>query len=505
MPRVIVPLNNTDNTVTRLIIKSAMEQLLYHLNITTMEDIIYIPRASKQNAQPQQHRPNEPIRLDTEELIKVEYEELFDVDNRDITKYQMEYPAIFNEPKLGIKVYPTYARSKITLTVTFASKSYDRALQWLINFRRALQLSVATATLNLEYTYTIPDEILAYIVQAHTLSENVAGYGTDLKTFVNTNFCERGLEIRSNGVGKSKLIMAIKNTGVAGIYDEIPEKIEQQKEPPLTNFTFSYYFFYDRADGLILEYQHYIHNQLMDLSIIHPFGDRRYHGNPIEGHMSFSHSIIMATDSPTAPMHYIGNGSHITDGWVPKLTPGDYKVNLLLPIILNPLNLKEIINLNDLIPYGFTPELISQMILLRDKLNKQGKTFVLFEVFEVDDKETRVSFTVDAAGNIITDYDGSLRCRHYLRVLISLNLSGIDWAPFMRSPDNLLVWINWTYPQVPLTLFDIGEDDDGEVIRNVTPNKIVTLRNLIENTSYLPVGNRETATANLVSNLPKLG
>ena len=432
MPKVLIPLSNTDSTTTRIITKSIIEQLLFQFNVTSTDEIIYIPRASKENAQSQQNKPNEPIRLETDELVKVEYEETFDQDNWDVTKYQLEYPSIFSEPKLGVTVTPSFFRSKLQVTVTFSSKSYDTALQWLMSFRRYLQTAAAASTINLEYTYTIPAEVLAYIVQVHTLSENVSGYGIDLKTFVTTNFAEHGLMIRSNSNDQHRLTMTMKNTGIACIFDDIPTKIEQQKEPPVTTLSFSCTINFDRVSGIILEYQHYIHNQKVDLSIVHQFGDRRFHGDPMKGHKMFSHSIIDSTDTASAPMHYDIDQIQITDGWVPKDIISGYKTFAIIPLSLNPNNLRELLNLNDLFSFGFTPLHVENIILVKEQVTKLWNNFLLLSVHSVTDVEANLSIRLDGLGNLSSVNEGDLRARHYLVISVLHNLNQMKWQPFMK-------------------------------------------------------------------------
>jgi hypothetical protein len=271
---------------------------------------------------------------------------------------------------------------------------------------------------------------------------------------------------------------------VVCLFDDIPTKIEQQKEPPVTTLSFSCNVNFDRIAGMILEYQHYIHNQVVDLSIVNSFGDRRFHGDPISGHKLFSHVVIDATDTDSAPMHYSTNKIQITDGWVPKNHITDYQLLHILPIALNPTNLTELIDLKDLVGYGFTDERVSLVISQRLQMLKPWQSFLAITIYSVTDKEAVLPITITELGKIELLTNGDLRTRHYLVVSVLRKLDQVNWTSYRKNPVQLLNWLRWLYPYVPETILD-SEDDDGTVFQCVTNPKIDRIIRCIEDRSKI--------------------
>ena len=453
--KVVIPITNSESTVTRLIVKSVIEQLMYTTEMAEIADIQYIPRGGI-TAMAQMNTVEEPLKLDVENHIQVEYKETTN-DQFDYSKYQFEYPAIFKASALGIQILPMHSKVQLEMTLTYKSKSYSDLTLWLAAFNRRLLNTVAMSYHDVLYNYTLPTDAMAYLTQVYDLMEAVAPYDITLNTFLQHHFCTEGIIVRQN-LNDSKQAMAInvKNTGCIGTFTQLPEIVETSKEPPMSQVSFTYVLDYDRVNAIILEYQMYIHNQVIDLVFLRKYEDRRYHANPHAGNRTFTQAVNAVTQNQYGVADYPDAGTNTGDGWAPTTIPPSTYTATVFPIQLDLTNLVDILDLTLLSQFNYPAWLISLMRVHSDKLCAFGVWPVNLELFEVNATNTLMPIFVNSEFHLTSKLVLNPRNRYYVRVSVLTNLLKMDFSAMQKDPWNLNALLQWIDPAVNLTIIGNG-------------------------------------------------
>lgn len=533
MPKVEIPIDNTDSTVSRFVTKSVIEQLMFTFDIPPVKDIIYSQR-TKVAPQTQRQKPNEALKLDVNDFIQVDYKESSDADKFDIHQYQFEYPELFQCKRLGISITPMFARKHLTLTLRYDSKSYSNLTSWLHNFERRNILLQPTSTHDIRYNFTIPEAVLAYLNQAYTAQEAVAGYGMSLKTFIEDNFATGCLLIRQNLSGKqNSLAINIKNNNTLGMFTDLPEVQETQVEPPISTLSFTYEVTYERITALILEFQYFIHNQAINLMFLRPFQKRQLENvNPLAGNLTYSQVVNQLTASTYQQPSYQDVTSTLIDGWYPSNTLKSTITKSITPIQLDSTNLYNVIETSLLSTLGYPTWFINLINSCGSIINTLYEFPIYIDLFEVNTNTINIPISVDNTNTIVTadiqlndiinnnnyiivnlgvgvnwnsigvpvgttaiigtsfTYNGALitgmgaivklqldlRSRYYLRISVITFLFQVNFKLLQKQPALLLELLQYINPNVTLNIIGNGSYVTNESLRNAL--------NFINNSNY---------------------
>lgn len=477
MPKVVMPIADTDSTVSRLVAQDIVQQLMFHTDISDIKDIIFLQRGGIA-AQSQEHAANQALKLDVDDYLIVEYSESDETIQYDYSKYQLEFAPIFRASALGIEVTPIYAKTNIELNITIRSKSYVKLLKWLNEYKRNYQRITPTNYHDVQYNYTLPEHLVAYLNQVYQLQENIAGYGETLKQFIEKHFMIDGLAIRQNLNDAHKaLIVNAKNTGCLGQFTEIPsDAIETSHEPPISEIKFTYSVGYDRITAVSLQYQKYIHNQVIDLKFVEEYYDRRPHFNPHAGNRTASQTVNVLTENVNNSQSWPEIYAYTGDGWVPPIIEKSFEYSVVLPIQLDLLNLANILDLDTLAIFGFPEWLINLMKMYRLDLCTQFEFAIYLDFFEVNAKTVRIPISVDSNFMIKTNLVLNPRNRYYLRLSVCTNLFGVNFEPLYNDPTILQTLLQWINPDVQLKTIGNGT--------RVNTDSLFEALNLINRSNY---------------------
>ncbi len=473
MPRVVMNLHNQNLTITRPVVKSVISELLFMLEFSPIRDILYVARGRHAETK-QVENSLEANKLSTDEYLEVEYEEKFIDEYRNPDQYQFEVPPIFAIPELGILVKPLCQRVSLDMTLKYTSKSYTTIMTWQAAIKRFLLNRNPFYYHDIFYTYTLPNELLAYLKQIYDLTETVAPYNRTLKQFIQTYFANGAVSVRQN-INDSQRAFAIqmKNIGCLGILTQFPDSIETGKEPPKTDASFNYRIEFDLPTALILDYQHYIHNQVIDLQFLRFFQSRTFKGDLHTGLKTFSGVVNTVTDIPLLLVDQV----YCEDSWTnPSQLPNYYPI-VILPIQLDPLNLQLVIDFHELTNYGFPANVINSLFLYKDLLLSASKWFLYLELNEVGITTEKMAMTIDNNFIISSVYNLDLRKRHYLTIYLNTDLSQLDWKTYQGDVTNMLIILKFLYPNVNI-------DSLLTIIGDIPLDAIITIEsiNLLINT-----------------------
>lgn len=475
MAHVIIPVNNTDATVTKLAAEHSVRTIMGKLKIPRIEQIKYIPRGDRSNVSPLGNTDN-ALQLDTDKYLIVQYNETFDTDVIDSSASVMEHPPLFVNKAIGVVAVPLYRRVKLEMTISYRSTNYDDLTLWLNEYRSWKQNSVTSMYHDIAYNYTIPSALMEYLNQCYQLTESLAPYGNSLKTFMLSGFGSVGLNIRKNMIGtKERLVYNGVMERCLGIFTSEPDIVDATKEPPVSVISFTYVLRYERISSVKLIYQKYVHNQVIDLTILNRYFSHQPFFNQHTAQRTASQNIEDITSSQfnTTPQFIRIPGDD--DGWVPNQTTRDMEVITITPIRVDPFNKKSIFSLNDLPELGYTQPLTDNIKGYYQSLLIPYVFFFYIEIFEVNSRTYKIPIEIKPDFNIQSKIDMDLRSRHYMQISLCMNLSKIDFSVLRHHPLLLKYFFNLYDPNIQLEVIGNG--------RYVTDRAILKAVNLINNTN----------------------
>ena len=475
MPYTTLPLDHVFATITRSVAKSSLTQLAYFTDMQVGR-IIFNERgeSSKPNTANRTNsgQMDTPLELESSNVLTCRYEEVFKEDSRDPTVNTNDQPPIFDAPELGINVRPTVAKTTLRITCKLRSRSYNTMATWLSKFRMETMKRVATNTHDLNYTYTLPDELCAYLFDVHTMTQKIAPTGVNLKDWTNERYTN-GLFVRSNSNDTvNKLAINVNLKGALGIFSGIPDAIETNKEKGISQVEFTYEITYDKPTLLDIEYQKFIHNQTIDPVFINLWARTPELSTPAEiTHLSNQFAGFKY------PVQYVGYNDiffDMEDRFLPKPHRGDYSTILVAPMQIVEADLRDVINLNDLSDaVGITPDLLSELSRFSECLHIPNQTPFTVELHEVGTRKVIKQITIDSDLNLRSVEDCDLTKRYYVHITVLTDLGklpGTVLEEYQTHPNEFVYLISLLNPEIV------------QVTENLADN-IVTLGN----GTFLPV------------------
>ena len=434
MTNVVIPIRHTSNTIILSVVKSIIKEFLFSSFTGPIENIIYVQRGGK-NVQTQNNAEQEPLRLETDEYIKVEYSTKVNTTLFDNDKYQNDYLPIFTNKVLGINLTPMHTHVLLELNITYRSKNYDELTLWLSNYTRNTMRLSESNNHSVLYNLTIPDEVYRYIHDVWKLSEKVAGYGDSFKDFLSKNF-ESGIGFRANSNDTiEKLILTIKNTACLGIYTSPPpDEPTTSLEPPVSEISFTYTLNFEQPTAILLGYQKVIHNQSIDTDYLYPFADRLLHDDPMKGNLTLSGNAYRHQLNKFGTQAYANRLVNETDGWNPSVIPEGFILDNIIPIQLNLDNLSEIVSLNDIVSDKHPQWLIDLMKLTNQLPVTYPRWFYYIALYEVNENQRNIGLTINEFNNINSNIPLNPRNRHYLCIFKNYRLGTVDISSYRRTP-----------------------------------------------------------------------
>lgn len=477
MPKVLIPIDSTAATTSRLIAKTVMSQLLYLADFDVAE-IVYQERGGVSRTRTDNKETN-PLRLDFDDYVIVEHTETYKEDTLDPTIYNQAHVPIMDAPKLGIHITPLHSKVELRFNITYRAKSFDKLNKWLSRFRQDRVLREASAYHSINYNYTLPVPLLDYIGRAYAATEAVGGYGLSLKEFLDNHFTS-GLMVRKNLDGSaSSTCVNVLNDGCHGRYTAMPEEITTTKEEPVSEVRFEYVLTYDKVIGLVLNYQHYVHNQVLSIAGLQTFASKEQTNRlPLTRHGKSGIPIQVTSKSP---VHPIDTDIHfdLNDTWSPSTPLPNSECFLIVPVSIDLENPRMLFNLNDIPTEYYPGQALKLLTPGWDHLTTPYEYPIHLELFAVTDKETRLEISVDSDLNITALKDMLPRARHYLRFSILANLSEGKLENYLNTPDTLLELVHLRFPKVEMDV-----DRNHPTITTIGNGSRVTIPSLMRVLEY---------------------
>jgi hypothetical protein len=271
MPKVIVPIRDTDETVLRPVITGVVKQILEYTELKEDDVQVFFPGTENKTFQPgssinKEGVPNQ-LKGAFYNQVAIEVDEQYEHDRILATAvFHPENLFIFRDDHLETSIKPVYSSCEVTINIRFRALDKVTAIRWRDQMRSRISRGRITHLHTLVYSYFIPGAYMEILKEIHRLRENVAGYGQDWDTYFKQTVSPKAT-IQTDMAGKNQAwSMAESQMRVIGYfdYDGAPEQGGREDGGETWTINLAYKFKYDKPVGAVMMYPLVIHNQLLD-------------------------------------------------------------------------------------------------------------------------------------------------------------------------------------------------------------------------------------------------
>jgi hypothetical protein len=269
MPKLILPVPETYDSVTRPIIYDVTRQLFAWTGLSADTPILY-PSAHGTVQQPGSELRQEPLKAELafNDQVSVEVDEVVELDR--ILSTAVLYPDnlfVFRDPRVETILKPVYSSTEITVNFRFRSVDEVKAKRWREQMRVRVSQLRDVLLINIRYAYQIPPAALIVLREIHRLMENVAGYGDTFAQWF-TDHVTPAATVESNLSGEQMQVAFTEHQmRIVGMWDfeGAPEAGSKEDEGDTWTIGVAFRFRYDKPVSVVLDYPQMIHNQVIRL------------------------------------------------------------------------------------------------------------------------------------------------------------------------------------------------------------------------------------------------
>lgn len=442
MPNVNMPIKNTEQTVTREVVRSVAMDLAIAMGISSNVKLLYPGVDSEEDIPIKTGDVSRDIAYDPEMKIIVTASEKYTEDASTIKNIQpQETMPLFNDDVIGIRLSPVYAKTELNLTVRYDFQSRSAAEKHLNDIRMYSALFRDGLFHEIKYYYFLAEPALVILKRLFELRETQGGYGQTLADYF-TLYMNPVVRAYANRSGTHKTLGAEEvQTGVMGKYDyEIAPENPSRENDGAFKLEFNYTITYDKPISMNFVYPLLVHNQQIpsefyDNAVSYDLANRML----VPSKVRYGVDAFSKLDEGSKFI----NGAPIPpfDDWQPFSQPANTEGMLRILVIVDSANPRDVCNLTTLGELHFKPDMVDYLKSEYTLLNLYKGTPIFVGLFEGGILLDRNDISIDVDLNVTTTFDMDIRKEYHLFVAMVTRLDSVMPTTMDRLRNNPL-WCN---------------------------------------------------------------
>lgn len=322
MPNIIVPLDETYESITRPTALDLTRQLMKALGLP---GDINVDFAGAEEVVAQQNstlsKQNNKNFLGTNENLTMSLEEEYDADRTlEASVMRRDNRPYFADRQLFVFMRPVYVPTKYTISFVYRSKDEVQVNRWRDDIRARAAMLRSELVYKLTYHHPVPGSFLVILAEIYRLRENQAGYGDTYAEYIKANIDPRVTAL-SDQTGKNLLmVVPEEQVQILGAFDfaGITEKPRYNKELGVWEVDFNYRYVMDKPTHGAMTYPVLIHQQLLSEDYRPTGGDYTLQSEDIEAHhVGHVFNQLTRTYRPINPRNLVAR-LPLFDTWFPN-------------------------------------------------------------------------------------------------------------------------------------------------------------------------------------------
>lgn len=438
MPVVTLAIPQSQDTITRNVVRSVVGDLIVLSNLPNDTDVIYTEDLGGPATIGGTINSTPDVRLSQDNHVIIGYEEKY-LDTGVLTGHlqRVEYPYIFRDSSIGILIKPTCAVIRMTATVKYVFRDRSSLQKYKRIMRMMHSQGVLANNHTLRYEYSMHDDILAFLYDVYAMREPINGVKESYNDYLNRCF-NRGLGRRSNQSGtRHRLVLDEMQGNIIGRYEDEMFYNESTAEEGNHSIEFAYTFDYAQVTATVMQYPNVIHNKKIP---------RAYRKAWATNDIPDFHETALHTLSALPPLwrfrvgkYYRGVGGFKidpTDEWEPQTRTPNTRSILLSPLMVDETDPTLLVNINDFSAEQLPVEIRDYLLDYPSESLELHKTPYLIQAFSVGVNEIETTLTMNALGEVRSVLPLDKLRRHYLRISMMTDLSRLPITHITEMLDN---------------------------------------------------------------------
>lgn len=393
MPIVREKLNSMDDSFLRPVVHAIVEDLKQLTKIPMATKFFFLNPSNGVLQSGSGLEDSEDKNISgSDQAVIVEIEEEYTTETTlTTTVFKRNSPIIFADASLDLYLSPVYTQTNYTMSFKARFDSKSAAQAWRNAFRGLLSLGTGVNTHVVNYNYPIPETYLLILSHIHKLREKQGGYNQTIKEWLLPHFVENITTI-TNLVGDNpRLVIAETQGRVNGFWDvqSVPDIPEDDKERNVWTITVPYKFSISKPIEMVMQYPNMVHNTLLNAK--YRFNDTAYRDTKENPKYDFHGYLNWEIAKPPLGINATNGLSYPNwDDWLPKLQyPYTFPIMRMM-IQLDPTDLTDVVNLNNLGDYKLDHDLLAMLVTEAPHISAYRESFfkvTLYEDFYYNDSE----------------------------------------------------------------------------------------------------------------------
>ncbi len=495
MPMYNLAIEEIDESIKRPIVYSVVTELLQLFGLKDNIPVVFKGQAVQPayaNSEVTGDFQNGNNRFNADSLLTItDYDEEENETTLLSTPVQyIDHRGVFSDTGINVHLVPSYVskRFNVNIQLSGTEKQIER---WRANIKRRTSQGVLNGIHTVKYHYPIPLKFMMFLMQAHEMRENVAGYDEDLATWLKNNFIPTMDVIRSGNGSSPTFVIRESQQPIQGWFDFGTGAPKKEKDDEMARYTlsFTYTFYIDIPETMNLIAPLVIHNQLLpyewlpkkapmaELDFIKSYGSYSQE--------AFNHFRFAASDNQYTYSTRPGLPIPEFDDWVGDVPNRGYETVTRILTRLDESNLKNVMDLSELGEWAINPICAQYMKDTRSKIFKPYANVINIMLFNGDNLLDMSKLSADENLFVTYEKDLDLRKSYHLVITMCTNptkLTEEAWDDLTTHGCFFKAWISTLFPWAEeyfgwdVSKCVIGSEDDS-----MTDDEINTIIDWVTN------------------------
>ncbi len=269
MPVVSLTLPEITQTVVRPSLMHIVREVMSITKITSDVSVVFTSEINSRAVQNATMGTEKDLRVQANfaRFLTVEVnDEYNEEDIANMTIHQNNHANIFGDPDIEVAMWPAYIKNDYIINFVYRTPSKSEALRWRDDIRARVSQTRDVNTHEIEYNYTIPKEVEAFIRVLHQYKQRLEPSVGDVDTYTRTHTTPRLKLISDTTGGNMSLVVSERQIRILGMFDfsgGAPEKVTRDEESGAFLCSFTYKVTFEKPALLAIKYPIMVYNQLL--------------------------------------------------------------------------------------------------------------------------------------------------------------------------------------------------------------------------------------------------
>lgn len=180
-------------------------------------------------------------------------------------------PLVFKDDRLKTYLYPVYQQKEFSIDIVLHAPDRVTVGRWIRNIRSRIASMVVNSLHHVEYSYTIPTEVMVLMADVHRRSEIVAPYGDSIGKWLKERFSKKFTFVTNQAGRGATPVIREAQIQVMGNYSFGMDTPRPERKSDMNGgweIQFTYKFWFDVPEEMVLSFPLMTHQTLLDAKYI---------------------------------------------------------------------------------------------------------------------------------------------------------------------------------------------------------------------------------------------